>query len=653
MVTSSSQNTPSPANFPAAAQILLIFGCLCKFGGVDLCFIELRLIYNIAPQDNRYSEIVRCNNPTSRSTYNSTPSKLFMAYVSTTWPMSPINISERVGTPPHYQVLITTEHIIPDYVFVCVKFPVRSEYYYLYAASSSPGILVFFDLSNPKEIVMPCIVCTSTTLIPIGHISSQSDLANLWDTSNTQNLHGGTMLTSVWNKKPGAVCGISLGRFKETDSSVVCMLNLLSGRYNFTYVSTVGYYIDFNRLIGNMDIRRILNEKFVEHLTSTKSIIYEMKLAEIDFVIVTQFPRAENSIWGVFTPFESSIWWSILVSCVGISIVLQFQGKGLPNNFSGLRSVHDFLLVQSLLFGQAIADEVIKKVKNRKIGLPVLAIWFFVCYILMENLYQGSIYSDLTVIYPPNVPKTFQGLVASNMTIFTTSVAFRSYRDSNRKATSFLKMFIIPEVLMKNFSQRYNKFVNKMNSKMEYIHGANKDVSMVKNMSKFLQIRSNTTSKWVSTRGTFAIMDVLQDLELYILSLRTVGTRLVIQNNADASIRCSILYAGGRNCIAPKIQAFLRHLAETGILGRFKLLEQANRKMHFIKQFGTEIYSKFVAKLNSNFKEVKVFHESWNGNEVEESVGALWHVLALCSVMVAFASVILIWELICKRICKS
>ncbi|OXA48872.1 hypothetical protein Fcan01_16808 [Folsomia candida] len=236
-------------------------------------------------------------------------------------------------------------------------------------------------------------------------------------------------------------------------------------------------------IIGKMDFRSVLDEQFLAQIETEQLLIYDGELATIDFAIVTQFPHAENSILGVFTPFEGAIWWSILFSCIGISLILQFQGKGLPNNFSGLRSIRDFIMVQSLLFGQAIADEIIKSVKNKQVARPLLAIWFFVCYLLMENLYQGSIYSDLTVVHPPNVPKTVRELVASNMTIITTSQMYITSKTSNAlERTSILKQSIIPEILKKNFSKKVNKFMKKMNSQIDYIHDSADDISVVKNI---------------------------------------------------------------------------------------------------------------------------------------------------------------------------
>ncbi|OXA47411.1 hypothetical protein Fcan01_17733 [Folsomia candida] len=393
-----------------------------------------------------------------------------------------INNSIQVQPPPYFQLLAATRQTNPDYVFASVKFPPLGKYYLNYAAeSSSPAILVFINLLNTTEIVMPCIVCTAPSFVPVMRTSSLAGVAALWDATNTHNLHGGVMLTVTKTKNPATICGVSLSRFGATDASNMCTLQLLSERYNFTFVRTMGVSKDkTNRLqgvVGKMDFKIFLNELFLTGIKSQQLLIYDVELAKIDFIIVTQIPKAVNSIWGVFTPFEGAIWWSILASCIGISVILQFQGKGLPSNFSGLRSVQDFIMVQSLLFGQAIADEIIKSVKNKQVARPLLAIWFFVCYILMENLYQGSIYSDLTVLYPPKVPRTFQKLVASNMTIITTSQILKPSETSKLpEPTSILKSSIIPDILKKNFSERFNNFLHQMNSKMEYINGGIEDI---------------------------------------------------------------------------------------------------------------------------------------------------------------------------------
>ncbi|OXA48308.1 hypothetical protein Fcan01_17064 [Folsomia candida] len=553
--------------------------------------------------------------------------------------------------PPHYQLSTATRATNPNYAFILVTFPIPKEYYLNYAAETSQAILVFVNLSNPKEVVLPCIVCTSESLIPVISIPSLSDLATLWETTNTKNLQGGVMLNLLRSKTPGQICGFSLGQFNVTDNTVDCTLKLLSESYNFTLFPTTLLAMDQidgkKVIIGKMDFRFVFNEELLAQIESEQLLIYDVELEVIDFVIVTQFPHAENSICGVFTPFEVDIWLSIMISCVGISLILQFQGKGLPNNFSAMRSVQDFIMVHSILLGQAIADEIIRKVKNKQVSRPLLAVWFFVCYILMENLYQGSIYSDLTVMYPPQVPKTARELVASNMTIITTTpMLTHSITLKGPEITSLLKTSIIPEVQKKNFGESYNNFINKLNSKMEYIHGGNGLMSMIKNMSNSLIIGSNETSKWITTKGTFAIMDMVQYLELYVDSLHIFGKRLVIQNNPDAAFRFCVVAYGRRNFISPEIQAFLRRLAETGILVRFSFLEKSNYKMQFIKQLGAETYSRFVAKLSSNFKMVTTYHESGIQFYDEQALGALSYVLALCSVIVSIATVIFVWELV-------
>ncbi|OXA49899.1 hypothetical protein Fcan01_15893 [Folsomia candida] len=555
--------------------------------------------------------------------------------------------------PPNYQLLSAARQTNPDYVFISAKFPPLEEYYLRYAAdSSSPAILVFSNILNHTEIVIPCIVCISHTLISLNQISSLFGLATLWETTNTKNLQAGIMLTSLSSKNPDANCEFCLSLFKVTDNTFDCTLKLLSKRYNFTLFSTRGVSTDdINRMksiIGKTEFQYVLDENLLAIIESEQLIIYDVELVAIEFAIVTQFWHAENSIWGFFTPFEGAVWLSILASCIGISIILQFEGKGLPNDFSGFRSVKDFIMVQSLLFGQAIADEVIKSVKNKQVARPVLGIWFFVCYIVMENLYQGTIYSEMTVMYPPYVPTAPAELVASNMTIITTSNIFIVSNTSKvPMKNSLLKTSITPEVLKKNFSPDFKTFVKKLDLKMEYIQDGTEDISMIKNMSGSLNIRSNQTSKWISTKGTFAIMDMIQDLELYMDSLRILGKRLVIKSNPDASFHFFVVAYGRRNFISPNVQAFLRRLAEIGIFARFNFLTKANSKLQFVKKLGKEIYSRFVAKLNSNFNgATAMLHSNKNENEDKEAVGALWYVLALCSLVVSVATVIFVWELV-------
>lgn len=399
-------------------------------------------------------------------------------------------------------------------------------------------------------------------------------------------------------------------------------------------------------VVGRIDLGTILEVDFVKEIIFFNYEIYDVELPGFDFVVITQFPRAVNSILGVFTPFNAAIWWSILTSCVCISIILQFEDIGQPNNFDVLRSIKDYVTVQSLLFGQSLADEVLKNVKHKRISRPLWAVWFLACYVLMENLYQGSIYSDLTVRVPPTVPKTFEDLIAADLTIITSTPIYMINQFTGRVATpSLLNQSMILDILKKNVDKRFDKWEENLDAKIIYI---NRDIEyvipFVKNISNFLPFRLTENSSWIDTKETFAIMDSVKDLQLWTEVLNIFGKRLVMLSKAgDSSFRYSSVTSGYQNFISPKIKSSLQHMTQSGILARYNILDKTMAKLRYEEKIEQEDQSKFGVKLGTKVTGAAVAGFK-SGLNKDESLGALLHVLALCSIVVLVATIVLVCE---------
>ncbi|OXA39982.1 hypothetical protein Fcan01_25259 [Folsomia candida] len=361
-------------------------------------------------------------------------------------------------------------------------------------------------------------------------ITSLSDLTNLWDSTNMKNLQAGVLLTSATLRNSYAVCGFSLSAFHEHHTFQDCMLRLLGEHYNFTYRPQKRNEIPLISL-GKMDFGVVMGNDFVTDVFFYYLEMYDVKFPTFDFIIITQFPSPVNSIIGLFNPFEGVIGLSILASCIGITLILQSDGNGLSNTCNLLRSLQEFTMVQSLLFGQSIADGILKKVKNKKVSRPLLGIWFLSCYILMDNLYQGSIYSDLAVRNPPLVPKTFDELVSANVTIITTTPGHFLQKSGISTKASLLTESIIPDLLRKNFASNFNKFLKNLVSKIVYINAKPENtMSMSTSISKSITIRSNESLKSIPTNGMLAFMDTADYLQLWTELLNILGSRLVMQS---------------------------------------------------------------------------------------------------------------------------
>lgn len=97
---------------------------------------------------------------------------------------------------------------------------------------------------------------------------------------------------------------------------------------------------------------------------------------------------------------------------------------------------------------------------------------------------------------------------------------------------------------------------------------------------------------------------------------------------------------GNRNFISPQIKKSLQHLTQTGITDRYILLTEARARLQYVKKFGEEIYSRFAVKLNSGNAGATTSRLSYSANE-DESLSALLHVVALCSIVVLVGAIAL------------
>lgn len=153
-------------------------------------------------------------------------------------------------------------------------------------------------------------------------------------------------------------------------------------------------------------------------------MVFTLTFKKFRFSVITQFPRAESSFGNVFTPFDVSTWTLILAACILITLVVQFNRdmRNLPKSRAeyGVIFLSDLITFTSILLSQYSSD-IVNSLQKRRKAVPILTVWFLGCYILMQNLYQGSITSDLTVTPFPLVPRSLEDLAKSKLTVVTTA----------------------------------------------------------------------------------------------------------------------------------------------------------------------------------------------------------------------------------------
>lgn len=140
-------------------------------------------------------------------------------------------------------------------------------------------------------------------------------------------------------------------------------------------------------------------------------------------------------------------------------------------------------------------------------------------------------------------------------------------------------------------------------------------------------------------------MDPTDDLARITAPLKTIGKRLVIDSYHVAPFQFNTKTYTTQNYISPPIAKIFGRLAESGISGRWELLEIMRTKLRSMDIFREE--GKSFSKFSFDFRESNVQMYNSNGGE---AFPALFYVFGLCATVIAVAGVALLVE--CRNMIK-
>lgn len=113
-----------------------------------------------------------------------------------------------------------------------------------------------------------------------------------------------------------------------------------------------------------------------------------------------------------------------------------------------------------------------------------------------------------------------------------------------------------------------------------------------------------------------------------------------MENNVGNTLSFNTYVEGTRNFFKPIFHHGLLGLQQSGIFGRWEILRGMKEKLRFMRNHGETVYKRYIVKLNSNFQEPNIFHESAHG----DGVRALLYLLGLCAALGGVGFVALGWE---------
>ncbi|OXA48010.1 hypothetical protein Fcan01_17453 [Folsomia candida] len=466
----------------------------------------------------------------------------------------------KFGGRPYHRAIFKLYN--PSFLFQHCSDMFTTSNYASYEERVGTASLVLFNFKIPNKIFIPCIFCavssTSKVLHSIGEYYSLPEIDRAWARVNN-NLQQkrvvllGNNILIVGNQCETKRFNVKLSNFRS------CTIVSLSKILNFTVATYRAwepsiYYVYFNLVTGKF--RRTY-------------VVYHVRREMVQYGFVTPFPTAFNGMSVFLSPFDNLVWLILFAFCVTITLIVGLtEAKNLVRNF-----IPDFLDVVCILLGQVNGDSLKMFHKKNWTAVTILTVWFLGgAYIIMGNLYTGSIFSFLSGVKLPIFPSNLEDLVASTIPLFTTS--YHSYAHTSGGYSSNLKKLIIPQ--HKNlFGNRSSFFatLERLDEKLFFIRATTEYQYF-----KFLANIDNSRplkylNKSISTRKTFAIMDVKGKLILTSRLLRWNGSRLIIPGGKDTPLSIITFGAAKKSFLLPIFLNKLRQLSSSGLEERWNKME--------------------------------------------------------------------------------
>lgn len=555
------------------------------------------------------------------------------------------------------EVILSQEN--PEYIFFQLDNP-SYKYRIFWHIFVLTAKFILFSYKSPASLYTPCIPCQGfdTTRInnhPNIHHFFQ-DIATNW-----YKLNGNLRQQFIQTTRPVIIiddlnqnCGSQINSFPSSSSYRDCMYSILGKMHNFTPISYWEYHRKGNAekmrktlislLYLDMRISQVfINESnlIVRSTNKWSMINFGVWYETFRFAIITQIPSVQNNGFkSLLSPLDAWAWIAIILA--GTGIVGLSQLHEIQNYKTGFwQRIKKFLdplfwTLSTLLLQMDASFPA--TLRRTTIKFWFIAVWYFGC-ILVSIFYQGEIFSCLTSIVPPIVPKTMEEFKESELHVLTTSEEIYT---RGSKTASILKYSIIPELassLEKNHSLQM--FLTQSNSSrlcftnpygLNHLPGIAKNISWSKLLCKH-SILSGSNVK-IAEKPTFAVLDPKSRLEQLLELVEFYGGKYVVRNQEKTPFQLLSGSVGLRNFFYPIISNALGSLEQSGILQRWTMLEGLNNNLEAMKALNEAEYVQFYGKKMAGAK------QQISAEQFSVSIDTVKYIFALCILSCLVASVI-------------
>lgn len=257
--------------------------------------------------------------------------------------------------------------------------------------------------------------------------------------------------------------------------------------------------------------------------------MFQMALDNFVFAVTTKIPSSpiggNDDVGALFSPFNRFTWSCLLLSCVLIAGLNMYRNR--EHSLTPVISiVPEFVSMISLFLGQ-LGSGLDQIFYREQVPISSMTFCFFGGYILMENLYKGEIFAVLTVQNLPDVPKTFEDLVKSNLlTVTNTKMHVMPESTIGMDLPCMMNYKIIPEV-SETLATKFDSLMAQFHPNLKCINRLNN--TFFDHVSKSKPYFGGKNSTLLAVHETFAFLDraiIIVLLEYYFNLMKMIGGQI-------------------------------------------------------------------------------------------------------------------------------
>lgn len=334
----------------------------------------------------------------------------------------------------------------------------------------------------------------------------------------------------------------------------------------------------------------VLDRKFEE--IGSRQFVYQVKFVPINFITVTMPPG-----WSHLFPRSTCLLVSV-ISVSGFLEILTINEASQNSLTCHLATIVDkFIAVTCIFLGQD-GESSGSACHTRKITMIILIIWLFGNFILMSNFYQGSIYSCLAVLFPPETPRDVETLAKWNIPM----VAMDKYDLDTGEQQTLLHDDIIPKLISNGTQNPISvKFLTEFKAQLLSYNNR----SVLHMVNKILYENSTLPYPMVAFLIANDWLEFNQKLVIFS------GNRHVARSKGDTPFQSIFWKTGSKSLLSPYFMKDWRNMLESGLPKVWTnlhmiaaTLRRQNLNLMHNQRFG------FVQCLFDSLKEAATFHEA-------------------------------------------